>query len=78
MSNSNPSQADIVLGVLQQFQGKWVAMPLLSDASGAYAIHSRISELRMKRGLKIDHKNERDGRVVKSFYRLVEQSQVAA
>jgi len=46
-------------------------MPLLARASGGYAVHSRISDLRA-RGFNIEHHNERVGRVCRSFYKLVE------
>jgi biotin operon repressor len=48
-------------------------MPVLSLLSGAYAVHSRIAELRSM-GFTIDHRNEKHGRVIKSFYRLVGSS----
>ena len=70
LSSRAPAQADIILAELRRFAGEWVPMPQLAALSGAYAVHSRISDLR-KRGYEIDHKNEVSaGRVTKSFYRL--------
>ena len=45
-SNREPRQADLILARLQQTPGEWVPMPELYRCSGAYAVHSRISELR--------------------------------
>lgn len=77
MSNSHPiagtglSQCECILSALREHSGSWVAMPLLARASGGYAVHSRISDLRA-RGFNIEHHNERVGRVCRSFYKLVE------
>jgi hypothetical protein len=73
MSNARPSQAKLILDELQSRQGEWTPMPVLSLLSGAYAVHSRIAELRSM-GFTIDHRNEKHGRVIKSFYRLVGSS----
>lgn len=64
------SQADKVLQCLANFRTTWVPMVGLASYSGAYAVHSRVSDLR-KRGHKIEHKNERHGKQIHSFYRLV-------
>ena len=70
--NSNPSQSSVILDILTTLRGKWVSMPDLVTASGGYAIHSRISELR-RRGYVIENQVERrpGGKRV-SRYRLVE------
>lgn len=78
--NTNPSQAAKILKRLQaarEFDG-WVPMPILSDVSGAYAVHSRIAELR-KRGHRIENKPGRaqDGTRM-SWYRLVGEGREAA
>lgn len=65
------SQTDKVLMLLYEARGEWVSMPSLASFSGAYAVHSRVSDLR-KRGHNIEHRNEHSGRVVKSFYRLAQ------
>lgn len=64
------SQCDAILSVLSDRQGDWVSMIDLWGASGAFAVHSRISDLRA-RGHMISHKNERkaDG-TIHSFYRI--------
>ncbi|MCL5098508.1 MAG: helix-turn-helix domain-containing protein [Candidatus Omnitrophica bacterium] len=65
------SQCDRILARLRRSVGGWIPMPELWKASGAFAIHSRICDLRT-RGFEIEHKNERqpDGRI-QSFYRLM-------
>lgn len=63
------SQCARILAALEAANGAWVAMPDLVAASGAYAVHSRVAELRTW-GHDITHRNERHGRVVRSFYRL--------
>ena len=78
--NTNPSQAGTILSRLQaarEFDG-WVPMPILSDVSGAYAVHSRVAELR-KRGHTIENKvtRQQDGTRM-SWYRLVKSQEVAA
>lgn len=67
------TQRDLVLMELQKNAGEWVPMPQLVRASGAYAVHSRVSDLRSPRhgSHQIEHRNEwRDG-VCCSEYRLV-------
>lgn len=44
--NQEPTQAALILQRLMRTPGEWVAMPELSRVSGAYAVHSRVSELR--------------------------------
>lgn len=63
------SQSTSILDRLLSKAGSWVPMPELASVSGAYAVHSRISDLR-KAGHEIEHRNERRGRIVASFYRL--------
>ena len=46
-------------------------MPELAQASGAFAVHSRVSDLRSW-GHVVEQRSVRDGRKVRSFYRLVE------
>jgi hypothetical protein len=45
----------------------WLPMPTLADAIDAYAVHSRIADLR-KSGMTISHKSEGQS-PRKSFYR---------
>jgi hypothetical protein len=54
------SQCELILARLALTPGQWVPMPELAEHSGAYAVHSRISDLR-KNGHNIEHKNEWDG-----------------
>lgn len=70
-SGAGTSQCELIMDVLVVEKGKWVGMPTLAHFSGAYAVHSRVAELR-KRGHVIEQRSERDGRKVRSFYRLVE------
>jgi hypothetical protein len=63
------SQCDRILVELESKRGHWVAMPDLARIAGGYAVHSRIADLR-KRGYRISHMNQKNGRRVWSFYRL--------
>ena len=69
-ANQQPSQADRILERLQFTSEAWVGMPDLAKVSGAYAVHSRIAELR-RRGHRIENRIERsaDGTRL-SWYRL--------
>jgi hypothetical protein len=69
-ANAGKSQADRILGALRHAAG-WAHLPDLVKASGAYAVHSRIADLR-KRGHRIEHESVHRGRAVHSFYRLIE------
>lgn len=72
------SQCEKIATVLLARRGEWVAMTDLWQASGAFAVHSRISDLR-KGGMSIDHRNERAANgVTHSFYRLLTDEQAAA
>lgn len=70
-SGSGTSQCAAILAYLEAAGGAWVAMPDLAHASGAFAVHSRVAELRSW-GHFIEQRSKRDGRKVRSFYRLVE------
>jgi biotin operon repressor len=64
------SQCGKVLRVLQLWGGCFVPLTHLAEAAGAYAIHSRIADLR-RRGYSIENKVERGERSqCKSWYRL--------
>lgn len=65
------SQADRILNRLTLCIGDWVEMPELARVSGAYAVHSRVADLR-KRGHVIDQVSVKRGCDIHSFYRLVE------
>ena len=67
---SGASQCDKILRALQNDHGEWIDMPSLAAVSKAYAVHSRINDLR-QRGYKIEHYNLVTGRVVRSYYRLI-------
>jgi hypothetical protein len=56
---------------LQRSAGQWVSLPTLVGYTGAYAVHSRVSDAR-KRGCTIEQRTEvaKDG-VRHSFYRLL-------
>lgn len=69
-ANASKSQADRILAYLRQTAG-WAHLPDLVKASGAYAVHSRIADLR-KRGHRIEQESVHQGRAVHSFYRLIE------
>ncbi len=64
------SQRQRILDALEQAPDRWVAMTDLWRVSGAFAVHSRIADLR-KLGHPIEHKNERPtSGAIRSFYRL--------
>ena len=65
------TQCGAILARLEAAEGDWVPMPELAIASGAFAVHSRVSELRSW-GHVIEQRSQRVGRKVRSFYRLVE------
>jgi hypothetical protein len=69
-TQTGKSQASKILRLLQSRPGLWVRMPELSEYSGAYAVHSRVSDLR-KAGHIIEQRLTRQGRKTESFYRLV-------
>lgn len=66
------TQNERVLARLRQSLGDWVPMPTLAMSSGAFAVHSRVSDLR-KQGHRIEQKSERKSgsRANHSFYRLL-------
>jgi hypothetical protein len=63
------SQCALILAELESKRGQWVAMPDLVRIAGAFAVHSRIADLR-SRGHRISHMNNKRGRKVWSYYRL--------
>lgn len=63
------TQCGAILAYLEAAGGDWVSMPTLAVVSRAYAVHSRVAELR-KRGHVIEQRSERDGRRVLSYYRI--------
>jgi biotin operon repressor len=71
LRGNGASQCDRILDALQDARGDWVSMPELARVSGAYAVHSRVADLRA-RGFHVEHRSERgeDGRTIHSFYRL--------
>ena len=69
IKKAGSSQCDRIRRALEAQQGLWVPMPLLAAESGAYAVHSRVSDLR-KRGFTIEHKSTRFGSQVQSSYRI--------
>lgn len=67
------SQGAKIARALRIVMPNWVEMPDLWRVSGAMAVHSRIADLR-KAGMNIENKREVRGRIVHSFYRLVEDA----
>jgi hypothetical protein len=61
------TQCELILAALES--GEWVPMPTLALVSGSYNVHSRISDLR-KAGFQIEHRNQHEGRTIKSEYRM--------
>ena len=54
------TQNAIILAALEAAAGGWVAMPELVALSGSYNVHTRVDELRHKRGVRILNRTERD------------------
>jgi hypothetical protein len=46
MTNSNPTQAQLILARLEETPGEWVAMTDLGYTAGCWAVHSSIAEIR--------------------------------
>jgi hypothetical protein len=67
--NESPTQRELILRELLSSTEDWVPMPRLAEVSGAYAVHSRVAELRRK-GFVIDCRLK-GYRPRKSFYRLI-------
>lgn len=66
---SEPSQCEKILAVLRRRRRRWVPMPQLARAARAYAVHSRISDLR-EAGWRIECR-VRGARPRQSAYRLL-------
>ena len=67
------TQCDAIHSCLTAAAGAWVPMPHLAAVSASLNIHTRVDELRRKRGVMIENKTERDhaNRHRKlSFYRI--------
>ncbi len=64
------TQNAAIAAILKGRPQEWVPMRELMHASGSGNVHSRIADLR-RRGLEIEHRNERHGRAIHSFYRLM-------
>jgi hypothetical protein len=79
VNGKGASQCEKIAATLRARCGEWVPMPDLWRASGAFAVHSRISDLRKRQGMRIEHRNEHqpDG-ATHSFYRLLNAEQIAA
>ena len=69
------TQCQAILAELARRHGQWVPMPELAHVSGAYAVHSRISDLR-DGGYDIEVRVE-GVRPRKSYYRLVSPFQLS-
>jgi hypothetical protein len=69
---SGASQCARILAVLTSRTGEWVPMTTLYAKSGAFAVHSRIADLR-RAGHIIHHRNLRFGKNIHSEYMLETQ-----
>jgi hypothetical protein len=65
------TQCDRILEALQAAPGEWVSLITLWQASGSMAVHSRINDLRKRRGLIIEQRNQYKGKQCHSSYRLI-------
>lgn len=69
-AEAGATQCEAILARLIEARGEWVPMPELCRISGAYAVHSRISDLRA-RGFSIPAPRlSRRNRTVRSEYRI--------
>jgi hypothetical protein len=67
-ADRDPTQSQLILERLKATPGTWVPMPELHRVSGAYAVHSRVSELRSDgHDIRVRVQGSRPR---KSFYRL--------
>jgi hypothetical protein len=48
------SQNDRLRSIFLACPGVWLAMPTLAREIGAYAVHSRVSDLRIRYGMRIE------------------------
>lgn len=69
MKTQAPSQNDIIANLLASKPGRWISMIELGKAAGAWAVHSRVAELRKRRGMQISNRREIVDGKVHSFYR---------
>lgn len=69
LAGAGIAQSNLILQHLVRNYDEWVPMTDLVRISGAYAVHSRIAELR-KRGHSIDNRVERSIKPYHSWYRL--------
>lgn len=60
LAHRGASQNDRLRAYLEDRPNRWIPMPELGRAIGAWAVHSRISDLRTKFGMRIDHRSRRD------------------
>jgi hypothetical protein len=64
------TQCSRILDRLERAKGRWVSLPELSRISGAYAVHSRISDLRARGHAIPRPRLKHKGRTICSAYRL--------
>ena len=75
MNNPHPSpfvadsQCDRILRALLAHRGEWLPMPYLYSMSGAFAVHSRIADLR-RHGYTVETRVEHVKNKVNSYYRI--------
>lgn len=69
-SGASLTQTEKVFATLAANAGNWVGMPHLVEVSGAYAVHSRVADLR-RRGYNVENQVDRSTKPFKSFYRLL-------
>ena len=51
-ANGGRTQNDRLEEIFRAYPGEWLAMPWLAGEIGAYAVHSRVADLR-RRGMRI-------------------------
>ena len=68
--DAGATQCEAILARLIEARGEWVPMPELCRVSGAYAVHSRIADLRARGHSIPPPRLTRRGRTVLSAYRI--------
>jgi hypothetical protein len=64
------SQTDLLRTYLTARPGEWIPMPVLAEQIGAFAVHSRVSDLRRRFSMDVTNRVDRDpsGKSI-SYYR---------
>jgi acyl dehydratase len=70
-TESGPTQTDRLAAILQERAGRWVSMTRIGRDIGAWAVHSRIADVRRRYGYTIINRQRKIGGVRHSFYKYL-------